>query len=161
MAWIEHSLPASADVAVESYPPPLTPDVETLRAQEQADPRSLGNRDQWILEKGLPPGEVAYHLTRLNLVDTSPTVDNLTPYLATHRHRYFVVSDFRWKSDHLGHQALKAFLARNGRLLQAFPPSQARGYIPSDILNNMEDPPLELWKVERPGPVIEVYEVSQ
>ena len=159
--WIERNIPAGSDVAVESYPPPLTPDLETLRAQQQEAPRSLGARDQWMLENGIPEGEVAYRLTRLNLVDTSPTVDRLSPYLATHQHRYFVVSDFRWKSDHQGHLALKAYLERNGRLLHAVRPSRDEGYVPSDLLNNMEDPLLELCRVERPGPVIEIYEVAQ
>lgn len=159
--WIESNIPAGADVAVESYPPPLTADPETLRAQQQAEPRSLGARDQWLLERGLPPGEVAYRLTRLNLVDTSPRVDRLTPYLASHQHRYFVVSDFRWKSDHLGHQALKGYLARNGRLIQLFSPAGEADYVPSDLLNNMEDPLVELTRVERPGPRIEIYEVPQ
>ncbi len=160
-AWIEANLPPSSQVAVESYPPPLNPDLETLRAQQQAEPRSLGARDQWVLEKGLPAGETAYQLVRLNLVDTSPKVDNVTPYLATHPIRYFVVTDFRWKSDHQGHLALKTYLARNGRLLRSFPAGRDASYIPSDMLNNMEDPLVELWKVERPGPTIEVYEVDR
>ncbi|MCL4371360.1 MAG: hypothetical protein M1380_10725 [Chloroflexi bacterium] len=104
---------------------------------------------------------MAYRLTRLNLVDTSPAVDLLSPYLATHRIRYFVVSDFRWKSDHRGHQALRAYLAQRGRLLATFSPGQAAGYVPSDLLNNLEDPWLELWRLERPGPRIEVYEVGE
>jgi hypothetical protein len=158
--WIETTLPASSDVAVEGYGPPLSPDLETLRAQQQAQPASLGNRDQWILEKGLPAGEVAYRLTRLNLLDTSPREDYLTPYLESHTHRYYVVSDFRWKSDHLGHQGLKSYLGRNGRLVASFYPSADGSYVPSDMLNNMEDPLFELWKVERPGPRIEIYEVA-
>lgn len=159
--WMESNLPAGSQVAVESYPPPLNPDLDTLRAQQQAEPRSLGAHDQWVLEKGLPAGEIAYQLVRLNLVDTSPKVDNLTPYLATHPIRYFVVTDFRWKSEHQGHLALKAYLARDGRLLRSFPPGQDARYIPSDVLNNMEDPLVELWKVERPGPTIEIYEVAR
>ncbi len=159
--WMESNLPAGSQVAVESYPPPLNPDLDTLRAQQQAEPRSLGARDQWVLEKGLPAGEIAYQLVRLNLVDTSPKVDNLTPYLATHPIRYFVVTDFRWKSEHQGHLALKAYLARGGRLLRSFPSGQDARYVPSDLLNNMEDPLVELWKVERPGPTIEIYEVAR
>ncbi len=159
--WIETNVAAGADLAVESYAPPLTASLETLRAQQLAEPGSLGNRDQWVLEKGLPAGEVAYRLTRLNLlVDTAPAVDRMTPYLASHRHRYFVVSDYRWKSDHLSHQALKAFLASHGRLVRAFYPSRDGSYVPSDVLNNMEDPLNELWKVDRPGPRIEIYEVA-
>ncbi len=144
---------------MESYPPPLNPDLATLRAQQQSHPGSLGARDQWVLENGLPAGEIAYQLVRLNLVDTSPKVDNVTPYLATHPIRYFVVTDFRWKFEQLGHLGLKAFLARNGKLIHSFPAGQDAHYIPSDILNNMEDPLVELWKVERPGPTIELYEV--
>lgn len=159
--WIESNIPAGADMAVESYPPPITPDLETLRAQQREAPRSLGARDQWLLENGLPSGEVAYRLTRLNLVDISPRIDRLSPYLASHPHRYYVVSDFRWKSDHKGHLALKAYLARQGRLIAAIRPAQEAGYLPSDILNNMEDPLVELWKVERPGPTIEIYEVAR
>lgn len=159
--WIERNIPAGSDVAVESYSPPLTSDLETLRAQQQANPKSLGARDQWILEKGLPAGEVAFRITRLNLIDTTPTADKLTPYLATHSHRYFVVTDFRWKSEHVSHLALKSYLAKNGRLLATFAPSADAGYAPSDILNNMEDPISELFRVERPGPTILVYEVSR
>lgn len=159
--WIESRIPPGSEVAVESYPPPLDPDPEGLRARQQAEPKSLGARDRWILEKGLPEGAVAYRLTRLNLADTSPAVDLLSPYLATHRIRYFVVSDFRWKSDHRGHQALRAYLAQRGRLLATFSPGQAAGYVPSDLLNNLEDPWLELWRLERPGPRIEVYEVGE
>lgn len=158
--WIESSIPAGSDVAVESYPPPLSPSLEALRAQQQAEPRSLGARDQWLLETGLPEGEVAYRLIRLNLVDTSPKVDLLSPYLATQQIRYFVVSDFRWKSDHKGHLALKSYLASNGRLLHSILAGKDRSYIPSDLLNNMEDPLVELWRVERPGPTIEIYEVT-
>ncbi|HEX9017366.1 MAG TPA: glycosyltransferase family 39 protein, partial [Chloroflexota bacterium] len=158
--WIEANVPAGSDVAVEGYGPPLAPDLGSLRAQQQAQPGSLGNRDQWVLDKGLPVGEVAYRLTRLNLVDTSPVVDNVTPYLLQNPHRYFVVSDFRWKSDHLGHTGLKAYLARNGRLVRGFYPSADGSYVPSDLLNNMEDPLFELFKVERPGPRIELYEVA-
>lgn len=161
MNWIVGNIPADSDIAVEGYGPPLTANLDTLRAQQQAQPGSLGNREQWVLEKGLPPGETAYGLTRLNLVDTSPAVDNVTPYLQTHAHHFFVVSDFRWKSDHLGHLALKDYLARNGRLVKAFYPSQDGSYIPSDLLNNLEDPLYELFKVERPGPRIELYEVSR
>ena len=160
-AWIESSIPGEADVAVESYSPPLTSSLESLRAQQQDDPGSLGTRDLWLLEKGLPEGEVAYQLARLNVVDTSPAEDNLTPYLETHNHRYFVVSDYRWKSDHRGHQALKDYLARNGRILATFSPSDDASYIPSDILNNMENPLFEMWKIERPGPLIQVYEVPR
>jgi hypothetical protein len=159
--WIEETIPAGSDLAMESYPPPLTADLNTLRAQQQAEPKSLGTRDQWLLEKGLPAGEVAYRLTRLNLIDTTPTVDSLSPYLATHSHRYFVVTDFRWKSDHLSHLALKSYLARNGRLLATFAPSGDAAYAPSDMLNNMEDPLSELSRVERPGPTIQVYEVTR
>lgn len=159
--WIEHNIPAGSDLAVESYPPPLTADLETLRAQQQTEPKSLGSRDQWLLEKGLPAGETAYRLTLLNLIDTTPTVDNLTPYLATHSHRYFVVTDFRWKSDHLSHLALKGYLAKNGRLLATFAPSGDAAYAPSDMLNNMEDPLSELFRVGRPGPTIQVYEVTR
>ncbi len=159
--WIESNLPAGSQVAVESYPPPLNPDLETLRAQQQAEPGSLGARDKWVLEKGLPAGEVAYQLVRLNLVDTSPTVDDVTPYLASHPIRYFVVTDFRWKADHQGHLALKTFLERNGQLLHSFPPGKDARYVPSDMLNNMEDPLVELWKVDRPGPNIEIYEVTR
>jgi len=159
--WIEANIPPGSDVAVESYTPPLSPDLETLKAQQQSDPGSLGNRDQWGLEKGLPAGEIAYRLTRLNLVDTSPSVDNISPYLATHYHRYYVVSDFRWKSEQWGHLALEAYLSRNGRLIKAFYPSQHGSYVPSDMLNNMEDPLNELWKVDRPGPRIEIYEVAR
>jgi hypothetical protein len=159
-SWIEANIPAGSDVAVESYTPPLVSDLETLRAQQQTQPGSLGTRDQWVLENGLSSADVAYRLTRLNLVDTSPAVDLMTPYLATNKNRYYVVSDFRWKSEHLGHQALEAYLARNGRLLKAFYPSRDTGYIPSDILNNMEDPLSELSKVDRPGPRIEIYEVA-
>ena len=159
--WIEANIPAGSQIAVESYPPPLNPDLESLRAQQQAEPGSLGARDQWVLQQGLPAGEIAYQLVRLNLVDTSPKLDNVTPYLATHPIRYFVVTDFRWKSEHQGHLALKSYLARNGRLLHSFPPGRDAGYIPSDILNNMEDPLVELWKVERPGPAVEVYEVDR
>ncbi|MCL4531632.1 MAG: glycosyltransferase family 39 protein [Actinobacteria bacterium] len=158
--WIEANIPAGSDVAVESYTPPLSPDLETLKAQQQSNPGSLGNRDQWVLENGLPAGEIAYRLTRLNLVDTSPDVDNISPYVATHYHRYYVVSDFRWKSEQLGHLALEAYLSRNGRVIKAFYPSIDEGYVPSDMLNNMEDPLNELWKVDRPGPRVEIYEVS-
>ncbi|MGI5836626.1 MAG: glycosyltransferase family 39 protein [Chloroflexota bacterium] len=159
--WIEKNIPASSDIAVESYSPPLTPDLETLRAQNAAAPQSLGARDQWLLEKGLPPGETAFRLSRLNLIDTSPKVDNLSAYLANHPHQYYVVTDFRWKSEHQGHLGLRAYLARYGRLIATISPSQDEGYVPSDILNNMENPLLELWKVERPGPMIEIYEVSR
>jgi len=159
--WIETNLPPGSDVAVESYPPPISPDLETLRAQQQLDPKSIGNRDQWLLEKGLPPGEVAYRLARLNLVDTSPAVDNLSPYLATHPHRYFVVSDFRWKANHQGHLALKGYLRVNGKLLAVFPAGHEIGYVPSDMLNNMEDPLVELWRIDRPGPTIQIYEVPR
>ena len=158
--WIETNIPAGSDVAVESYTPPLSPDLETLKAQQQSNPGSLGTRDQWVLENGLPAGEIAYRLTRLNLVDTSPDVDNISPYVATHYHRYYVVSDFRWKSEQLGHLALEAYLSRNGRLIKAFYPSRDESYVPSDMLNNMEDPLHELWKVDRPGPRIEIYEVA-
>ncbi len=159
--WIESQLPAGADVAVESYPPPINADMDTLKAHLREAPNSLGARDQWLLEKGLPPGEMAYRLARLNLVDTSPKVDRLSPYLAANPHRYYVVSDFRWKSEHQSHLALKAYLARQGRLIADFRPSTEEGYVPSDMLNNMEDPLVELWKVERPGPVIEIYEVAR
>ncbi|MHB8992492.1 MAG: glycosyltransferase family 39 protein [Chloroflexota bacterium] len=159
--WIEGTIPAGADIAVESYPPPLSPDLDSLKAQQQAEPRSLGARDQWLLEKGLPEGDIAYQLIRLSLVDNSPNVDRLSPYLAAHQIRYFVVSDFRWKSDHQGHLALKSYLARNGRLLRSIPPGKDERYSPSDMLNNMEDPLVELWKVDRPGPTIEVYEVTR
>jgi len=159
--WIESRIPPGSDVAIESYPPPITPDLETLRAQALESPGSLGARDQWLLENGLPDGEAAYRLTRLNLVDTSPVVDRLSPYLATNYHRYYVTSDFRWKAEHRGHLALKAYLAQRGRLMMAFRPSRDEDYVPSDILNNMEDPWVELWKVDRPGPVIEIYEVAR
>lgn len=159
--WIEKNIPAGSDIAVESYSPPLTPDLETLRAQQLAAPRSLGSRDQWLLEKGLPSGETAFKLSRLNLIDTSPKVDNLSPYLANHPHRYYVVTDFRWKSEHQGHLALKDYLASHGRLLATISPSPEAGYIPSDMLNNMENPLVELWKVEMPGPVVEIYEVTR
>jgi len=160
-AWIESNIPAGSTVAVESYPPPLSPSLDSLREQQQANPASLGTRDQWVLQNGIPAGEVTYQLVRLNLVDTSPKVDNLSPYLATHSIRYFVVTDFRWKSEHLGHLALKSFLARGGKLIKSFPAGSDPQYVPSDILNNMEDPLVELWKVQRPGPTIEIYEVTQ
>lgn len=160
-AWIERDVPAGSEVVVESYAPPLTPSMETLRAQQRENPRSLGNRDQWLLDEGLPEGEPAYDLVRLNLVDTSPRVDSVTPYLAAHQNRYFVVSDFQWKSDHQGHMALKDYLARNGRLMGRISPSNHPGYVPSDLLNNMEDPLVELWMVERSGPVVEIYEVAR
>ena len=158
--WIEANIPAGSDVAEESYTPPLSPDLESLRAQQQSNPGSLGTRDQWVLKNGLPAGEVAYRLTMLNLVDTSPEIDYISPYVATHYHRYYVVSDFRWKSEQLGHLALEAYLSRHGRLIKAFYPSRDESYIPSDMLNNMEDPLHELWKVDRPGPRIEIYEVA-
>lgn len=159
--WIEANIPPGSDVAVESYTPPLSPNLATLKAQQQSNPGSLGNRDQWVLENGLPAGEIAYRLTRLNLVDTSPSVDNMSPYVATHYHRYYVVSDFRWKSEQVGHLALEAYLSRNGRLIKAFYPSQDGSYVPSDMLNNMEDPLKELWKVDRSGPRIKIYEVTR
>jgi 4-amino-4-deoxy-L-arabinose transferase-like glycosyltransferase len=160
-AWIESTIPAGADIAIQSYSPPLTPSLETLRAQQRERPESLGNRDLWILERGLPAGEVPYQLARLSLLETSPTVDNVTPYLVAHSHQYFVLSDFRWKSDHRGHQALKRYLAENGRLLTVISPSADAGYVPSDLLNNVEDPLLEMWRLERPGPLIAIYEVSR
>ena len=159
--WIEANISPGSDVAVESYAPPLSPNLATLKAQQQSNPGSLGNRDQWVLENGLPAGEIAYRLTRLNLVDTSPSVDNMSPYVATHYHRYYVVSDFRWKSEQVGHLALEAYLSRNGRLIKAFYPSQDGSYVPSDMLNNMEDPLKELWKVDRSGPRIKIYEVTR
>ena len=159
--WIERNLAPGSDVAVESYGPHLTPNLATLQQQQRTDPASLGNRDAWLLEKGLPAGTVGYQVARLNLVDTSPYEDRITPYLSNHSHRYFVVSDFRWKSDHQGHLALRRYLAREARLVATFAPSSDADYVPSDLLNNLEDPLIELWKVNRPGPRIEIYEVAR
>jgi len=154
--WVKVHIPANATVIGNFQMLELLPNQDSLRRQNLDYPGSLGTYAQWLLSQDAatyPPGP-AFDIVDFGLYWFTHPSSSLIKDLKIQ----YVVAQTN-SSDLTQDQALIAYTQQYGQPLQVFCPGLdvKSTYLPIDIYGWAWQ---EIWKVDRPGPIVIVYQLG-
>jgi hypothetical protein len=158
--WINENIDPSLMIAVSSGGPKFFPSQESLKTKlSLAGQDSLGKKDKLLL--ALTPEEYPKNNR------------NIFPLWAFDENRTKIYSFIKTKSDYfiwanqssspnfspLRHLE-KQIGTRLGKLVATFSPFENQTEIISGFPTQIDNPIIELWTLERMGPIIEIYKIN-
>jgi len=157
--WIEATLPPGTKIVVDLYAVKLTPTRAALREQQALDPSSLRHNDRMLLT--LPDDQYpvpAFHALHVRQISSEALeTRELWNYLQEADYVYYVL-DYHTPEEI---SALERRMREQGGLLQTFTPGPGLRVSPDPIGPHLRGPLNGLFKMERLGPVVEIYRLPQ
>lgn len=156
--WIENNISKSELIAIEHDDIRFIPDKKSLQSQSILEPSSLSRKDRFLLSLS---GELYPENSRstLNYWVFEHREDGYQ-FLIDQGVKYFVVSRPTFKE--LSRSGLEPeIISGGGELIKKFSP-----FIKEDSLRysifpaEFKNPILDLWTLERMGPIIEIYKIQ-
>ena len=154
LSWSTEELPREVRVGLEGNGVPLPPTTAALQRMATRVPAAIGVRDRRLLEQGTDGWDVE------RLWYTRRYKHNALKETEAFRPVRFVVA-VRHTTDARG-DAFYLSLQQDAELVHTISPARQEdtefeARLPSEMLN----PLTGLWRVERPGPILEIYRVFE
>jgi len=150
-AWVESNVPADSVILTNGDTPDLQPGTQGLQHQSTEFPGSLGTYEQWILTH--PGSGYTLNLVNMLMYDNVP-IERL---IGQENVGYAMITTL---SNAIAEQPPAInYLLSNARLLNTFCPGSAMEYtsLPEDIGDSAWT---EIWRVNKPGPIVLVFQMS-
>jgi hypothetical protein len=158
--WIEKNINSSQMIAISSGGPKFFPSQESLKVKlSLAGPNSLGKRDNLLLT-----------ITPENYPANSRTIFPLWAFDENEARAYnFIktqVDYFIWANQSAGYDfsslrdTEKQMGTRLGKLVATFGPFKKPSKITSGFPTQIYNPIIDLWTLNRMGPIIEIYKIN-
>jgi 4-amino-4-deoxy-L-arabinose transferase-like glycosyltransferase len=157
--WIEAELSPGTEIAAE-FRLELYPTRESILRQQADLPDTWGTREQWL--STIPDQDYptpAYGFTDLD-VYAPKTLPELSDLIKSHRVQYIVFEQYVAQprlDDPAYNYALKN-ATRVAVFCPRVPIDQFRYYALPNVISS---PWLELWAVDRPGPIVQIFVLEQ
>lgn len=152
-SWVLAHLSPRSTIGLEAHGIELEPDAASLRHAVGLGGERLGVRDRRRLELGAPGWSIRrlWQLAGYRSAALSDTVERLgLDYVVAVRRG----EERRDDRFYLGLEA------RGERLATFDPRLPGTGPVETDLPTELDDPITGLWRVERPGPIVEVFAVA-
>jgi len=157
--WIEQNIENTKRIGIEAHGVELLPDEKSLKKMYQDFRKKLGLKDLHLLSHGhLTKNRSRYHIVRFWYTPRYKS-ENIGEVLGKHTLDYIVIAK-KWKKkrDDLFYTSLRdqaTMVKRISPLLHS--EQKAETSLPTELQN----PLTGLWKVNRCGPIIEIFKVQR
>ena len=155
--WIEENIPKSETIALEHEDIRFIPDEESLELQSVLAPDFISHKNEFLLSlnKGSYPKNSR---SILNYWIFAPK-ENKYQFLMDQGAKYFVIS--KPGLVDVSRSGLEAeIISKGGKLLKSFSPFiNQNSLIHSNFPHEFDNPILDLWALNRFGPIIEIYKL--
>jgi hypothetical protein len=153
--WIETELPAGTEIATE-FRLELYPTRESILRQQADLPDTWGTREQWLSE--VPDDDYpapAYGLTDLDVYNPA-TFSELSDLVINHRVQYIVFEQYV-AQPRLDYPTYNYALKGATRVAVFCPRTPIDTFQYYALPNVVSAPWLELWTVDRSGPIVQIF----